>query len=42
MPLFVELIVSEQTDIRVSLMITLAVDTFQGVRARLALFDLKV
>jgi len=34
--------VLEWTDIRVSLMIVLAVDIFEGVRARLALFGLKM
>jgi len=41
MLLFVELMVPEWTGVGVSLMITLVVDTFEGMRAKLALFDLK-
>jgi len=42
MPLFIKLMVLEWTDIEVSLMIALAVDIFEGMRARLALFGLEM
>jgi len=41
MPLFVELMMPEWTGVEVSLMIALAVDIFEGVRARLTLFGLE-
>jgi len=37
-PLFVEVMVPEQTDVRICLVVTLAVDTFERVGAWFALF----
>jgi len=42
MPLFVEPMAPEWTGIEVSLMITLVVNIFEGVRVRLALFGLEM
>jgi len=42
MPFFVEAIVPEQTSVRVCLVVTLAVDAFEGVGARFALFGFKM
>jgi len=40
MPLFVEVISSERTFIRISLMVTLAIETFEQVRGEFALLGL--
>jgi len=41
MPFFVEVMVPEQTSVRVCLVVALAVDTFEEVGARFALFGFK-
>ena len=41
-PFFIEMMVSEQARVRVSLMITLIVDALEGVRAWFTLFSFKM
>ena len=42
MPLLVEVMILERTDVRISLVITLVVDTFECMRAQFTLFGFKM